>query len=631
MEPVSEKLRTASVLEKIEPAVSDVGEEVLALSKSNIPMVGLRPSLSDVVVPQGVTAVRTSQTISAVFDGVVAEKSEKVQEAALVASQEISKGVEIVASVAPTVVSRDVVVGQDPSTSLARLSDAQAISGVEVVMLGENSSPFGPMVRPTLSDASSDETLLAALVADAPIEQEVVAEVLETDKAFPMLRPSRPAASEDPAPQVQVAVAQAQVETPVQRANMSVRVRMDIVEGQNSRPVDQFLAELGVHHPLSKEEMATGLRVASLGPVELNMSDVSNEATQLPSGVSTFAVKKEENPSLALAGFIEKIQNEKMVWATPSVVDLAAWSGSSDESEILKGEEALPNTIVATVGRDGIEMRTPTRRIVVPNKAPHPMGRFAVVLDDTFALPFDLSGIGRLPLQKTPMMRPQVVEETNAAASEPTVELLAAGGSVPQAVQEDIATWFPVSEATQAPVETQTAAALPADTNVDLRTALMASLEIVSNPTLPRNVPPAQVPEVSRPELDLASPDGRPKAMGPFAPETVAAEPAPHDLRVGGVPIDQVNVAQEDLMIRLSYATEREAIDQEVAKLRATLPPALASRGKFFGQKVPASAGLFVVGIQADSMDDREELIAYFERNQIPYVLSNQSAASLLR
>lgn len=394
MKPMSEKLRTVSVLEKIEPAVSDVGEEVLALSKSNIPMVGLRPSLSDVVVPQGVSAIRTSQTISAVFDGVVAEKSQEVQEDALLASREISKGVEVVASVAPTFVSRDVIVGQDPSASLARLSDAKAISGVEVVMLGEHSSPFAPMMRPTLSDSSSDETLLAALVGDAPIEQEVAAQVLETDKAFPILRPLHPSATEEPSPPVQVAVSQTQVEPPAQGADMSVRVRMDIVESQNSRPVDQFLAELGVYHPLSKEEMATGLQVASLGPVELNMFDDSNEKAQLSSGVSTFAVRKEENASLALAGFIEKIQNEKMVWATPSVVDLAAWSGSSDESEILKGEETLPKTIVATVARDGIEMRTSTRRIVVSNKEPHPMGRFAVVLDDTFALPFDLSGIG---------------------------------------------------------------------------------------------------------------------------------------------------------------------------------------------------------------------------------------------
>jgi hypothetical protein len=128
----------------------------------------------------------------------------------------------------------------------------------------------------------------------------------------------------------------------------------------------------------------------------------------------------------------------------------------------------------------------------------------------------------------------------------------------------------------------------------------------------PNPVPFAQDPMAVAPVADAMASLGAPGSTGAASPGAVSQSP------------------NEALMVRLSYADSPEAVQVMVRSLQRSFPPALLERGRFFGKSAPASPGLYIVGIEANTQADLEGLIAYMQANGIPYVLAGQSAAPLL-
>jgi hypothetical protein len=154
--------------------------------------------------------------------------------------------------------------------------------------------------------------------------------------------------------------------------------------------------------------------------------------------------------------------------------------------------------------------------------------------------------------------------------------------------------------------------------------------------------PVVQMPTPSNPAGLVAAPGAIPL---PPAEETVLGNQGlvEHDLRVNGeqfVP-GQGSIMERDtrrvsndrndqMMIRLSYAADPDTVTLRVQELMRYFPQAMLDKGRFFGYAAPASPGLYIIGIQAHTPVDFQDLVAYMNNNGIPHVLPGQSAAPLL-
>lgn len=637
--------------------------------------------------------------------------------------------------VAPLAVS-----GQD--VVLTALAGVEVATGVEVLLASADTPR--PRMRPTtgvfakaVKEGAQDPVKMAAL--------------------FPSLRPGvEGVPSVDTAPAQEATLVAASVH----------RVRPDAVPVRtDDRPIHGFLDVWGVAMPWTDVELAQG-QTRTWGEVEAPVEVVDavfSPTARLIAGedvgeaVPFRVVETNGAQPRTLDEFVGVLTAPDVIFGVPSPIDFEALAEERRASEAerallataptaaaepsaeipvpglrptadsiaaaagMPADADLPGSIRATMGAESITMETDTRRVVVPRKAVS-ASRFAVVLADTYAMPFDLTGSGLPALQRMPMLRPAVVDGAGAPVA---ATLVAAGEDMPVVAGDptDMSGFFPapgsveaapvvadVFEQDAAPaadgmdVESAPASAdasaevPPAD---DAAIAMMDKLrggldETLTTFEIPVEAPPQEVVEAgvdasltsdslapaaatapaapgpSRPFLDLPPLDveGRPTAPAPLV-ELAQAEPAASvpvtEAPVEGasteprvttfdtpnpVPFAQDSAAigvegapgstgaaspgsmavapNEALMIRLSYANSEATVKTIVDSLKDSFPPSLLKRGRFFGKSAPASPGLFIVGIEANTAEDMAGLVAYMQANGIPYVLSGESAAPIL-
>lgn len=503
---------------------------------------------------------------------------------------------------------------------------------------------------------------------------------------------------------------------------LRARVRADAVPGvDGDRPIDAFLAVWDQPMPLATSEMALATAEPHRwGPTQAVLREAAPEptpavwASAVPPAAAFQALGKTLDEVQTLDGFIEAFTAEDAIFAPPEVPTFDGLRGDSQEARAvlesavvqqegaaledgllrmalpkdrpapatLTAQDELPATIRASVGAEGIVMETAERRVLAPRQ-PVPASRFAVVFTDTYAVPFDLSGTGRPPLQRTPLLRPDVVSQEEAVAalaSTPTATLISGGSDMsrffpaPGAVVETPADDPALSmvnrlrgglddtlgalevgmfenEAASVPVfnpaPEELAPSRPALNLPPLDTTTVRPL--AAAPLMPE-VPVAAVEEapLPAPEPVVAEqepvygpqlPKGTPAPeLGPQAPNPVPfAEPSPSWPAAGtGSILDRDTrrvapaTANESLMIRLSYAQSHDEVTVQVRDLMRNFPQSMLEKGRFYGAAAPASPGLFIVGIQAHNAIDRDDLVAYMTNNGIPFVLPGQSAAPLL-
>jgi hypothetical protein len=510
----------------------------------------------------------------------------------------------------------------------------------------------------------------------------------------PMLRPvPRPQAAARE-PQVAVRAPMAQEEGDVVAADPrfgfvadTERYRPDLAR-EDDRPIHDFLAVFGATLPLTAEEIARSGEVSRIGPVTVPqageavaMEALAGEEPAMQQDWVVDATTPED--VLTLDGFIAALAQGEVDFVVPATLDLASYDppGVSEEELVAMGlpmgpdagimhrmamheRGDYPQTIRATVTETGIAMETPQVRVVVPRNT-RPVSRFAVALDDTYAMPFDLTGSGQLRLQRMPVLRPEIVIGTPSELAQREVEA---------------ARFFPapVEPLSQAPVNPNVVVDMPpvvemGETTDDrVRDGLAQSLAAIdltlneeglvdplagTDSRPPLVLPPAEVaprPMAQAPVVQMPTPSN-PAGLLP-APGAPAAIPLPaeesvlgngalaeHDLRVNGQSVvpgqgsimdrDTRRVSSErndQMMIRLSYASEPEAVTLRVQELMRYFPQAMLDKGRFFGYAAPASPGLYIIGIQAHNAVDFQDLVAYMNNNGIPHVLPGQSAAPLL-
>ena len=508
------------------------------------------------------------------------------------------------------------------------------------------------------------------------------------------------------------------------------RVRANAVPlTRGARPIDDFLSVWDEPMPLATSELALASAQKQWGPTHVALPAPILEEEDGPTSLPPQPFREIGQTSdrvQTLDGFIEDLTGPDTILAPPGVpsfADLARLRSQTEQArevlqtaalepapqmtlpglrpprrpDNLKVADApsdLPAQIRATVGAEMIAVETPERRVLAPRRVV-PASRFAIVLTDTYAVPFDLSGSGRPALQRTPLLRPAIADG-ETAAPEPTATMISAS--------PNLAAFFPGAPK-PAPVP------LGPELDVDPAIAMLDELrggleetlgaleitmetpeEILGEDAGSLRPTPPVVPDASRPALNLPPLDSavRPLAAAPLvdgpAVETPAA-PAPTETvpapapapsapapaaatgtpsavptgtppaETGPVPLNPVPfapsppvavgapvgsilerdtrrvappVANEGLMIRLSYAASADEVTQRVRELMRNFPQSMLEKGRFYGSAAPASPGLFIVGIQAHNATDRDDLVAYMTNNGIPFVLPGQSAAPLL-
>lgn len=537
--------------------------------------------------------------------------------------------------------------------------EAIVLSAPDVVLASFDTREMRPMLRP-------DRPQTVTLLADSDIGQALEGLAREgigngeaVTQASAVIRPMmRPVLEEEP-----VRVASVDVEFSFIRSDD--RYRPDLLTTADDSPVHEFLSVLGVSLPLSEQEIERGSEMLAMGDMTVTgtvrlLADAAPvlEAT----GPARAFETDDEKPTdvLMLDEFITALATQDVEFVMPATIDLAQMTASEQTRGMLEqaNEEAvdtamsMPDVIEAEVTADGIVMTAPQMRVVVPQVA-RPVSRFAVAFNDTYALPFDLSGTGRLPLQRMPVKRPGLVEVDPAQAR---VSLLSA--SPQEAVSDDDMTrFFPVDPLTRLEQEIESQPdLLPVQTGDVLLDTVADSIALLSEPE----------PIPAAPSLAL---DGRPQAMAPVisdgfeigapvpqldvapvGPSVAAIAPqdeAPllgngafqdHELAVNGetrslMDMDTRRMASgpdESLMIRLSYVTSLPETTQKVDELRRYFPPLMLEKGRFFGKAAPASPDLYVIGIMAHNTNDFRDLVEYMTMNGIVHVLPGQSAQALL-
>lgn len=599
-------------------------------------------------------------------------------------------------------------------------------------------------MTPYTDSAQWQRTVPVGAAQHAPLHPLEAARVVAPQRVSPARNPSLPIVAgveppvETSAPTVRLIAGGAVEETPAPAVRglegaargLRDRMRADAVPGlDDERPIDTFLAVWDQPMPLATSEVALATALPrQWGPTQAVMVEPAPQATPAtwaaatPPAAAFHAIGQTLDEVQTLEGFIERFTAPDAIFAPPSVPSFddsraqdegaravleAAVAEQAGEDVVVAQEDgaprmllplvrpdrasltaadALPETIRATVGPDSIAMETQDRRVLAPRQAV-PASRFAVVFTDTYAVPFDLSGSGRPPLQRTPLLRPDVVsqEEARAAlATEPTATMIAssdmsrffpAPGSVVDVPQEDDpalsmvnrlrggldetlgalevgmfengASETPVyNPAPAEPAPSRPALNLPPlDTTV--RPLAAAPLtqdapEAVAVEEAPAPVLPSEAPAVAAPAAEVYGPvlpAGTPlPELGPQIPNPVPfAEASPAWPAAGtGSILDRDTrrvappTANESLMIRLSYAQSHDEVTVQVRDLMRNFPQSMLEKGRFYGAAAPASPGLFIVGIQAHNAIDRDDLVAYMTNNGIPFVLPGQSAAPIL-
>jgi len=110
---------------------------------------------------------------------------------------------------------------------------------------------------------------------------------------------------------------------------------------------------------------------------------------------------------------------------------------------------------------------------------------------------------------------------------------------------------------------------------------------------------------------------GRPLAPAGSPLAGLMGDQIPTESRIGGIversvapPAPQISIA--DLRLELSYLSRREDIAQRVAQIRAFLPPVMLEKGRFYAMEAPGAPGIYVVGLQANGLTERDDLVWYF-------------------
>lgn len=668
-------------------------------------------------MPTSVAQASVSSAAPAVVERAVAQVGQSVDqvvkvEQASAVDMPVSVARAYRPSVATPVVGKEVAQARtvEAVTTMAEApgEDAQVLTAVDV------SGPMFPMIRPAMrtmvaaaadgeitapvqeeeiqqEGQQSDESLGAMLAAlssgetpvaasqevQAAVAQEAVQEEIAVEVAGlrPMIRPSREAVETAPSiDPIQVKVEPAPVLTAQVRED---RYRPDIVAQMGEdRPVDEFLATFDVRMPLTAEELEAGQQMLAMGDMTIPETVVllasgTPAAPALEQGEQADFETKSASPRsvLMLDEFITALASDDVNFVMPAAIDLNRFQSSPEAREMLAQanqdavdaalNEDLPETIEAEVTAEGVEMRTADRRVVVSRTA-RPLSRFAVALNDTYALPFDLSGSGRLPLQQMPSMRPQVV---SAGEQVSTVALLARVPEI-ELPEEDFSRFFPedplqaVDQMVTAPSAEIAAQAGSLD-GVDIRESVALSVDVLRQDEAGLLSPPRPTldnrPQAAAPVISDQFETGAPVPQLEEAPAELTRQAAPaveeeapligngayaeHDLRVDGQQRTSImdrdtrrvsNTPDENMMIRLSYATSIEEASAKVKDLMRYFPQAMLDKGRFFGQAAPASPDLYVIGLQAHNPNDFRDLVEYMEVNGIVHVLPGQSARPLL-
>lgn len=129
--------------------------------------------------------------------------------------------------------------------------------------------------------------------------------------------------------------------------------------------------------------------------------------------------------------------------------------------------------------------------------------------------------------------------------------------------------------------------------------------------------------EVSN-DLSLDAPD---IAVAPVAEPVVAAENT--GFARGPSLIDRITPEEQaraqhevgDLRIELSYVGSRDEVMDRVRELKKFFPPVMLEKGRFYGASVPYSEDRFVVGIEANSLKSRDDLVWYMDQMGVPWVV----------
>lgn len=79
-----------------------------------------------------------------------------------------------------------------------------------------------------------------------------------------------------------------------------------------------------------------------------------------------------------------------------------------------------------------------------------------------------------------------------------------------------------------------------------------------------------------------------------------------------------VEAGPADLRIELSYVTDPEDVSARAKELAAYFPKVMQDRGRWYGMPIPNSQGVYVVGIEANSQSDLEDLVHYTQIMNIP-------------
>lgn len=524
-----------------------------------------------------------------------------------------------------------------------------------------------------------------------------------------------------PIPSVRMIAAEDRADAPVRDAQgaarqMREKVRADLLEPA-ARPIDTFLAVWDEPMPLATSELALATaEPQAWGPAQLrgDALPTPEPALFVPAQPATpfQAMGQTLDEVQTLEGYIETLTDPEAVFAPPSLPDFAQVAQARAESSAARAvlesvvvpdagaeggprmalplarpdvqgdapvevalatarpkprPEGLPSTIRATVGADGIAMEADGRRVLAPRQ-PVPASRYAVVLNDTYAVPFDLSGTGKPALQRMPLLRPAVAVG-EVPVTEPTARLISASTDMSrffptpdlrapdgadaalgmlEQLRGGLAETLDVLEVAQqvAPVEAEPVPARPPLNlpPIDSTVRPIAAVPLVGTeaalPEAPA-APAAAQPPVVAPPVQMAAvapslPSGGPVAeTAPAVPDPVPFAPSPTVVGRGSIlDLDTRRVApampNDSLMIRLSYAASPDEVTVRVRDLMRNFPQSMLEKGRFYGSAAPASPGLFIVGIQAHNAIDRDDLVTYMTNNGIPFVLPGQSGAPLL-
>jgi len=139
----------------------------------------------------------------------------------------------------------------------------------------------------------------------------------------------------------------------------------------------------------------------------------------------------------------------------------------------------------------------------------------------------------------------------------------------------------------------------------ELETAVRPTVQSVAQPSI--QMPTSEVEQLrSAPASQVRKP--RTDARGIF-------EVAGGDRRAAEVE------TKPSLRIELSYASSRQGVSQRAEEIRGYIPKVILGKGRLYGYRTPSNPNSFIIGIEANDLKSRDDIIWYLEQVQIPYAI----------